>query len=177
MVTWDSVPNYYNGDPQTFQVIIHRAGDIVFQYKDISFSTYTKTAVGIQSFSTSGKTLPVIHFYPNYNTSFVWDFPEDSPHADEVNAFYHINLFRDYLTNYLRGGFDNFEEVPVEVYAPQGALEGTYYSPDEEKIYLSANPDDIFIKNSARCGDAIYHEYTHFVSIHPPPSHILAQNF
>jgi len=70
VVTWDQVPNYYSGTPQTFQAILYKTGDVVFQYKDIIFDK--ATSIGVQnSYWRVGISLPVMQFYPQNNNSLV----------------------------------------------------------------------------------------------------------
>jgi hypothetical protein len=47
IVQWDAVRHYYDGNPQTFQLILHEDGTIIYQYHTVSEAT--DCTVGIES--------------------------------------------------------------------------------------------------------------------------------
>jgi len=65
IVQWDDVHHFFNGDPETFQVIIHADGYIVYQYQTVALAD--GCTVGIEN--ADGETgLPVV-----FNTSYLHD--------------------------------------------------------------------------------------------------------
>jgi len=159
VVTWDHVPGDYSLIPQTFQAIIYKTGEIIFQYKEIYFNQPTSIGVENQT-GTQGTSyfFPLIQFYPRHYTSLVWGFPETSPRADEVNVSYHVNRIHDYIHKTLNISDDpNYTQVTVKVYDPTHPAS---YEPTDKTIYIFDIPSIIF--GDSRESDVIYHEYAHF---------------
>jgi len=58
IVQWDAVPHYPSGSPETFQVVLHADGSIVYQYETVSLGT--SCTVGIEN-DTGADGLEVVY--------------------------------------------------------------------------------------------------------------------
>ena len=65
IVQWDAVPHYFDGDPQTFQVILWPDGTIIYQYQTVSEAT--DCTVGIEN-ATGTDGLQIV-----FNGSYLHD--------------------------------------------------------------------------------------------------------
>ncbi len=65
IVEWDAVNHFYSGNPETFQVILHTDGRILFQYHTLSSSG--NCTVGIEN-QTGSDGLPIL-----FNDSYLYD--------------------------------------------------------------------------------------------------------
>jgi len=171
VVTWSGVKNYSNSSTQTFQVILYPNGEIVFQYNSITNDVTTTR--GIENIDgTTGKTIgtpsngTAYKFTPSGgggSTSWTWSYSTSDTHIDEVNVFYHVNLYHYWVKNTLGyNGMDYQMKATVHVGTNYA---NAYYSPSDKNIYFG-DGDNTNIKITSRARDVIYHEYTHGVTDH-----------
>ena len=70
IVSWENVPRKDTSDKETFQVILRKNGQIIFQYKKMS-GTLNEATIGIQGGPQSDWNPPMHGINVAYNTSFV----------------------------------------------------------------------------------------------------------
>ena len=87
----------------------------------------------------------------------LWSYPVSNTHFDEVNTFYHVNIFHDYVRGTLNSTASD-SQLPVTVhvgdYFNNAYYDGTgiYFGDGDGSIYADFAQDDV-----------IYHEYGHFM--------------
>ena len=87
----------------------------------------------------------------------VWSYPPWDTHFDEVNVFYHVNLFHDYVRNTL-GFYGTDTQLPAMVHIGNNYNNAFY---DGTGIAFG-DGDGVVFSNFAQ-DDVIYHEYGHFL--------------
>ena len=87
----------------------------------------------------------------------LWSYPVPDTHFDEINVFYHVNLFHDYVKSTL--GFSGADrELPAMVHFGTNFGNAFY----DGTMIAFGDGDGFFVSNMAQ-DDIIYHEYGHFM--------------
>ncbi|MCZ6601456.1 MAG: PKD domain-containing protein [Planctomycetota bacterium] len=90
----------------------------------------------------------------------LWDYPVSDTHFEEVNTFYHLNIFHDWVSNYL--GFSGVDfQLPATVHFGTNFANAFYDGFAVEIAFGDGNPG--LGTQSFAQDDIIYHEYGHFM--------------
>ena len=128
--------------------------DAMGDYDDGGASTVTTFLAGPYCRATNEDAPDVTYTGP---PDVVWSYPLWDTHFDEVNVFYHVNIFHDYLRNTL--GFSGADiQLPAMVHLGTG-YNNAYY--DGTGIFFG-DGDGVNWTDFAQ-DDVIYHEYGHFM--------------
>lgn len=93
-----------------------------------------------------------------YEPSHDFTYQSSDPHFDEVNAYYHVDKYRN---DYINGlGFNGFTEVDAVINPGQC---NPYYNSGSHSIQLVDGSNCTEVNNTALEDKVIYHEYTHGV--------------